>query len=105
MLATPLARPETSTGVWRAGAPLLQLRLSPSWPHSFPPQHTAAPSLVIAQVWCPPAATAQAVTFGEEADARPATTTDPEGRVEAIAAPEDVRTRTGSATHAAITQA
>src|SRR5207237_1185347 len=51
--ATPLASPETSTGVWRS-----VVVPSPSWPQSLLPQHLTPPALVRAQVWSPPAAIA-----------------------------------------------
>src|SRR3990172_3731563 len=51
MAATPLARPETSTG-----AALSEVVPSPSSPWPLLPQHLTPPALVRAQVWAPPAA-------------------------------------------------
>src|SRR5437867_2813251 len=42
---TPLARPKTSTGVWRS-----VVVPSPSMPNPLSPQHLAAPALVVAHV-------------------------------------------------------
>src|SRR5439155_12116393 len=48
--ATPLASPETATGVWRS-----VVVPSPSWPSALRPQHLTPPALVSAQVWKSPA--------------------------------------------------
>src|ERR687887_565143 len=45
IVATPLERPETSTGVWRS-----VVVPSPSWHTSFRPQHLTPPANVRAQV-------------------------------------------------------
>src|SRR3989304_1106975 len=50
MGATPLARPDTSTGVKR---PVVVL--SPSWPSLFLPQHFTPPAVASARVWGWPA--------------------------------------------------
>jgi hypothetical protein len=50
---TPLPRPLTGVGVRRS-----VVVPSPSWPYQFPPQQRAAPAVVRAQVWGPPAARA-----------------------------------------------
>src|SRR5512138_3234405 len=53
MAVTPKSSAETATGTL-----LLVLLPLPSWPSPLLPQHTAAPSAVMAQVCCPPAETA-----------------------------------------------
>src|SRR5437588_329975 len=53
MAETPLASPETSTGVER-----LVVVPSPTCPQAFQPQHLTPPVLVIAQLWEEPAAMA-----------------------------------------------
>ena len=53
MAATPLARPDTLTGVRRS-----VVELSPSWPEPLSPQHFTPPAVVSAQVCSSPAAMA-----------------------------------------------
>src|SRR5436190_360454 len=55
--ATPLARPETSTGVRR-----WVFVASPSWPLELSPQHLTPPPAVRAHVWVPPGATSTTCT-------------------------------------------
>src|SRR5438067_2906773 len=51
MATTPAPSPLTSTGVEL----LVAVLPSPSWPPPSSPQHLAAPTLVTAQAWVPPA--------------------------------------------------
>src|SRR5205807_817327 len=64
MAETPLASPETSTGVNRERKIAAQ-----GWPEAFQPQHLTPPALVSAQVWEPPVAMAMTPLVSPETSA------------------------------------